>query len=423
MIASNRVLQSGIQVLAAAFALALVIGILFFRTQPGLSDDAKARLLAGAPVADQEVAAAKIGASAEWKRAAAQDSVAHLMNLGTIETQYFGSVPNLLVTKRIQSAHEFLTSAIPGPFKNTVNVLYPFSGPDFSYPNLFFPHMQELLLVGLESVGDLPDVEALNQKKQLSEVMHKLAEAFRFLPSQSYFETQIMAVTLKQFGVCPLLAVGLVAGGNQIVRIEKFRIGKTQGVEIHYLRGDGLPASLTYLQQDLSDFGLAQSPEFEQFLRAKNFDTLYLKAAQYLLFHENFSRFTRLALASAHYVVQSDDGLPLREFTGHPGVWRIKMFGFYARPNAKIVGNRFQQDFFDADAAFICQSGESEMIRDFQRIWSDEKVCDRFTGKAPPTGLAWGGFIPFPYGYGYRISETPPDLRAVTSNLIFAERR
>lgn len=397
------------------------IGLLLMTStsrRPFLSVNAQAHLLAGLSIATEEPATEAIERLPEWQ-AGVKGSLARFADQETVVGPD-GPFQNLLSKTHAEEIREFSRSALPEVSRNAEHVLYPFGGPDFPYPSLFFPNMRELVLIGLENVGGLPDVESLVREEHLAETMVNLGQAFLSLPERSYFVTRDMQRTLREFGVTAVLAVGLALHQNRILEIRPTTIGEAPAVILKYTKPNDTEARVTYIQQDLSDAELSRSSEFRAYLRAARFDTLFYKAAQFLSFGSDFSFFNRLVLSEAQYVVQSDDGLPLKRFTEHPEAWRVRLFGMYAKPNENVFGNRVQRELLGADAAFVCKSGDRSRIHAFQEIWSDPQICSR---PSHADGLEWGGFLPFPYGYGYRLTRVPTQLHSVTSNLIYAERR
>jgi hypothetical protein len=417
------------------YLLALSVTCLFAtRSEAALSENAKAHVLAGSSQGVSEPEALTIEQSAAWKAAAMNRSVMSYWNTETLNYPGISKTPNLVSPSHFQMIRAFSKTSLTSANANTARVLYPFGGPDFAFPNMFFPQMRTLMLIGLENVGDLPDVETMSHSGQLTNVMREIADAYVYLPERSYFVTRRMAVMLKQFGVTTMLSVGLAVAGNQIYDVKHVSLDRTgklipdtvngpHGVVIRYVRPDGQPGSVIYFRQDLSNSGLQRIPEFESFLRNMNFDTAFYKAAQGLSSSPNFSKIDQIVLGNVRYVVESDDGIAFRSFSQNPSVWRTKVFGLYARPNSGVLGDRFQADLLQDDALGVCSSGNAVMIHDFERIWSSRDICKRFAGRTQTPGVTWGGFIPFPYGYGYRLTPVPQDLHSVTSNIIYAERK
>jgi hypothetical protein len=398
-----------------------------------ISDNSKSTLLIGKSIATEDSAVESIQSRPAWLEAAAHRSVMTYWNSDFIKYPGISSTRNLLSRAGQKSLSDFSRSALKDAYAKTRTVFYPFSGPDFPYPNTLFPNMRELVLVGLENIGALPDVEKLDHEGRLENVMREVADAYVYLPERSYFVTRRMAVMLKEFGITTMLSVGLVATDNKIVEIQKISLDRTgaptaddgkgiHGVVIHYQRPDQSPGSIYYFRQDLSNSGLARSPELELFLSKQKIDTVYYKAAQFLSFSGNFSKLNEFVLDHANYIVESDDGLPFH-FLADSTKWNTEIFGLYARPPSHSVGDRFQADFLQEDVLHVCASGQSDLIKDLERIWSSPDICRRYTGRSPKPGIRWGGFIPFPYGYGYRFTPVPTDLHPVTSNLIYSERK
>jgi hypothetical protein len=76
-------------------------------------------------------------------------------------------------------------------------VFYPFGGPDFLYPNTFFPNASEYILVGLEPAGRLPEWHNFSEEDwngYLAGVLTSLEEILNL----TFFKTEEMKADLEE---------------------------------------------------------------------------------------------------------------------------------------------------------------------------------------------------------------------------------
>ncbi|AFY56227.1 hypothetical protein Riv7116_3784 [Rivularia sp. PCC 7116] len=231
-------------------------------------------------------------------------------------------------------------------------IFYPFSGPDFLYSFSLFPKAKELILIGLEPVGKVPDFAKLSASESnaaLSKARSSLSEILQF----SFFRTNDMKVDLRKQGVLPILYVFMARTNNRILdlqyigldknsKIKQFEKGMVPGVKIAFVpQGESEPRTLYYFSTDLSNSGLSKHPELTQFVSQLDNPVTYLKAASYLMYNGSFSGIRDTILTASSHVLQDDSGMPLKSFDQTK--WDLEFYGNYTRPIG-LFSNRYQSD-------------------------------------------------------------------------------
>ena len=238
-------------------------------------------------------------------------------------------------------------------------VFYPFSGPDFLYSFSLFPKAKELILIGLEPVGNVPDfakLSASESNRALSKARSSLSEILQF----SFFRTNDMKVDLRKQGVLPILYVFMARTNNRILnlqyigldqnaKVKQFEKGMVPGVKIAFVpQGESETRTLYYFSTDLSNSGLIKHPELTQFISQLKEPVTYLKAASYLMYNNSFSGIRDTILATSSHVLQDDSGMPLKSFDS--AKWDLEFYGSYSRPIG-LFSSRYQADLKRAYAS------------------------------------------------------------------------
>jgi hypothetical protein len=309
-------------------------------------------------------------------------------------------------------------------------LFYPFSGPDFFNAHLLFPGCDNYLMFGLEHVGDLPAIDAINERdlaRLLTDVRRSVSDLF----DRNYFITENMSRQLRTsqlHGVLPLLVIPMALSGVEILRIvpnEAVRNMKQRvvreatsaspgavagagatagaapavdgspapevkpvkawrpmrqlnGVIIEFRKpGSSAVQRLHYFTVDATDRGLSAYPEFIDYLRAFAPTTSFVKSASYLLHGREFSRMRQTVLDMSEVLVQDDTGVPYSYLTR----WNVSLYGRYEIP-----------------------------IRPFEKGYF-QPALDRAFKEANPALLS------FDFGYNYS------DRRDNRSNVLVARRR
>lgn len=246
-------------------------------------------------------------------------------------------------------------------------LLYPFSGPDFFNANWLFPDCDTFVMFGLEHLGELPNIEAMNEK-QIARLMTDVRAATSDLFDRNYFITENMARHLRTpqvRGVVPLLAIEMAISGMDILRIIPYEIAggsaativpadapvgdaspeparqrplrQLKAVSIEFRAGDSQRLKrLIYFSVDATDSGLARYPQFVTFLRSLGPTTTLLKSASYLLHSNNFRQIRKTVLDVSGYLVQDDSGVPYGALASSG--WDVRLHGTYAVPIPPFQG-------------------------------------------------------------------------------------
>ena len=235
----------------------------------------------------------------------------------------------------------------------STTLFYPFGGPDLLNANIFYPNAEKYILIGLEPVGDMPDlcnmsVEQTN--KYLEDVRYSLKDIFK----RSYFITGNMIGALKKNSVngsVPLISLFIERNGYNIVSINKIGIDSngtwqpsdslkniksfTHGIKIDFAADTGRRIqSVFYFQTDISDEGLKKNPGFQKYFSSLPLSYTYLKAASYLMHGKDFSIIRNIVFDKSKTILQDDSGIAYRYFDKTK--WDIHLYGSYTKPGKEF---------------------------------------------------------------------------------------
>jgi hypothetical protein len=164
--------------------------------------------------------------------------------------------------------------------------------------------------------------------------------------------------------VIPILMLFLERMDYQILAVQRFRLdrdghwceleepamGKSDiaGVRIHFLRrGAKVVKQLFYFSADISDAGLARTPQYEAYVRAVGVQAVLYKSASYLPHKPYFAKIRQLTLDLPRLLLQDDSGVPWKSFDAQ--VWDKQVHGRYPGPIA-LFANMRQADLSRAYA-------------------------------------------------------------------------
>ena len=232
-----------------------------------------------------------------------------------------------------------------GEARKAPTVFYPFSGPDFAHVYTLFPDAKSYTMIGLEPVGNLPELENYSPELQ-RKAFKRLGNGLRFILSSSFFVTHDMDTVLqgKELkGTVPLLNFFMVRLGCKVLGFELLKLTpdgslvlkepnkKLQGndaVRFTFRTADGEIKQLTYISGNLSDDGLNRiNVGLKKYIQTIENPVTYLKSASYLLHYASFSSIRELILNQSSYVLQDDSGLPF-VFLQAPK-WQTLLYGNY----------------------------------------------------------------------------------------------
>lgn len=274
---------------------------------------------------------------------------------------------------RLKPAMRFSQGAVAPQSPGAGPVFYPFSGPDALYALAMFPQASDFVLMGLEPVGELPDLGALSDA-DLAESLAELRRSLRSITSVSFFRTNDMRAELGKnrfSGVTPILMLSIARHGYTVQGVEPLilepdatlrvanvgdvagaqnlpaqRVSGVPGVRVRFVkRGETKSRNLYYFKADLSDAGLESTAQPLKWVANVAPKATYLKAASYLMHNAHFSKVREFILAKTEMIVQDDSGIPLRFFAAEK--WDSAFYGSYDGP-IRLFANRYQDDLRQA---------------------------------------------------------------------------
>jgi hypothetical protein len=282
--------------------------------------------------------------------------------------------------------------------KATATLFYPFGGPDFVTAFCLFPEAPTTILMGLEPVGNLPDLDRASPewREGFFADLGELASGFL---KRGYFITREMNDIYsrgKVDGALPVIAFFLERGGYEVAAVKRLAPGangggwvetpyarlairphRPYGVRIDYLKpGETACRSVYYFSCDVENRTFGTDSALYRFLAGFDRLTTFVKSGSYLLHWNNFSILRRFVLDRSLFVLQDDTAVPYRYLEA--GGWKIKLFGRYVTP---------VKDFTNVEQP------------DLRRAYED-----------PASSVS-----PLPFHFGYR-------WRTQVDNLLLAER-
>lgn len=305
-----------------------------------------ARILAGMPLNDTDELAAQMK-----RRSVAQHQAA------------FGQSWERFSKERLAPATAFAAAEMSTHPAAGGPLYYPFSGPDVLYALALFPRASELVLTGLEPVGDLPDLTRLDEPA-LTASLGELRRSLNAVLSFSFFRTNDMKVefTNNRFsGVTPIILLFLarhnatisavdpiiIDGGGNVNEVPASSLrgvapDRVAGLRVAFrLPGDSAERKLYYFSADISDKGLEKIPQYFKWLGALAPRATFVKSASYLMHKSYFSQVRNFVLDRSALVLQDDSGIPLRFFA--EAAWERRMYGAYVGP-IQLFANWYQKD-------------------------------------------------------------------------------
>lgn len=265
--------------------------------------------------------------------------------------------------ERLAPATAFAASELANHPAASGPLYYPFSGPDVLYALALFPRAAELVLTGLEPVGDLPDISRLDEAA-LAASLGELRRSLNAVLSFSFFRTNDMKAefTNNRFsGVTPIILLFLarhhatisavdpivVDGGGNVHAVAASSLrgvvpDRVSGLRVLFrLPGDNAERTLYYFSADISDKGLERIPQYFKWLAVQAPRATFVKSASYLMHKSYFSQVRTFVLDRSGLILQDDSGIPLRYFAEPQ--WDRRMYGAYVGP-IQLFANWYQKD-------------------------------------------------------------------------------
>ncbi|MCU0750354.1 MAG: hypothetical protein MUF13_12485 [Akkermansiaceae bacterium] len=224
---------------------------------------------------------------------------------------------------------------------------YPFGGPDLLHVSAMFPQAKTYVLMGLESVGEVPPLESMPAGEVLA-VLDSFRQSIKTQLLAGYFITKDMRSDLERSslrGVTPILLSTIAMLGGEVESVRSISAGGNPGVEVQYYDSAGMRHTACYAAGDLSNSGFKGG--YQQWVAGFGGKATYFKAASYLMHDDRFSNARNFFLSSSRAVLQDDSGIPFRYFGE---AWNIRYFGSYESP-IELFAKHQQNDLKQAYAS------------------------------------------------------------------------
>lgn len=191
-------------------------------------------------------------------------------------------------------------------------VIYPFGGGDVVFPFSFFPHVEELVIIGLEPAG-----------KEFSMAMRPaIIENLKQLLRRGFFVTRDMEGFSKSGMLTTILVQLHRLGAKNLF----WSFVQDNVVEIEFTL-HGYHRRVVYIKMNLADDHYKQwSYIFEQY---ESF-TLLIKSASFVLQQVGFAKILQVLLQKATLIVQDDTGVSLRNLRKNG--YEVLLYGVYDEP-------------------------------------------------------------------------------------------
>lgn len=318
--------------------------------EPRLVGDEKlnetARFVAGMPINNQKSKLYALTQTEAWK--------AHSKNMDQIWNSFLQSAPKVMA---------FSQSELNDVNSQHKTVFYPFGGPDYLFPNTFFPNMDTYFLIGLERPGN-----AIKVKHPSAATYRLYQNAVSDILNLSFFRTLDMKVELSNDtidGVVPIISMLMARSGRDLVSITHKEINEegdivninkedtpagkqSKLVEIKYFKeGTNKLQTLYYLSTDLSNGGLEGNKPLMAYIDKldKATTACFIKSASYLMHTTYFSMIRDAILNHVSAIVQDDSGIPWRFYD--KSQWDIQLYGAFTKP-ISMFAKYPQPDLYEA---------------------------------------------------------------------------
>jgi len=235
--------------------------------------------------------------------------------------------------------------------ERTKTLFYPFGGPDLATAQSLFPEQPVTVLLGLEPVGNLPELDRSMPAARPVFYTDMGALVLDFL-TRGYFITKEMTDIYSRRevdGALPVIGFFLKRGGYAVAGVRRLapaadgtwtetpyehsaeRPHRPYGIRLDYFKpGESLLRRVYYFSCDVENRAFIPGSPLHGFLAGLERPTTFIKAGSYLLHWDNFSTLRSLILDRSLYVLEDDTAIPYRFFVR--GGWGITLFGRYATP-------------------------------------------------------------------------------------------
>ncbi len=293
---------------------------------------------------------------------------------------------NRMYRERLGKIKGWQDSTFSSVIDDTLNVFYPFSGPDFLHAYYLYPNATEYILAALEPIVEIPPLDTLMLKDR-DMFLDSLGNSLRDIFKKSYFITTHMKKDLKQIkGVLPPLFFFLQRSGHELldmqfisldsagteieVEARKLHWQKTPGVMITFRsREDLVIKKLYYFSISISNKGIEDRPEFVKFVATKSPFNTFVKSASYLMHNAPFTKVKELILSNSLSLFQDDTGIPYRNFKNQLNLG-LHFYGEYTKPVKDFDGSTFQPDL---DSAYKANKNRESLPFSLGYHWGSKK--------------------------------------------------
>jgi hypothetical protein len=288
--------------------------------------------------------------------------------------------------ERLSKIKRWQASTFSKSINDTLNLFYPFSGPDFLHAFYLYPKAKVYVLVALEPIVEVQPLDSIPVADR-AEFLDSLGHSLRDIFNKSYFITNHMQKDLKQIkGVLPPLYFFIERSGFELMD-QKFitldKEGKEKEVkakQLNWQRNPGVKLTLRhretneiktvyYFSISISNGGLKDRPEFEKFVMARAPFNTFVKSASYLMHISAFTLIRDMILKHTESLFQDDTGIPFRDFKKRLDLtWQF--YGEYTKPVKDFGDEKFQPDL---DSAYKASKNNQGLPFNLGYHWGSKK--------------------------------------------------
>lgn len=264
-----------------------------------------------------------------------------------------------ILTEKLPTMLKWQKDYLQAPNAQPGLLFYPFSGPDFLHASTFYPSATEMVMMGLEPIGSLPDMEKISKEFPKS-YYNGLKRSLHDILKYSFFITKRMDSDFRGRrdkridGTLPALMILMARTKYRILNYEKVAItqdGKLEKVALdaktpnvyygtkltYHKEGETEQKTVYFFSVNLSNSpylgmgGLQQRTDLVKYMESLKPRNTLIKSASYLMYNAGFSKIRDIILKQSKFVIQDDSAMPFRYFT-KDDAWKITLFGRYAGP-------------------------------------------------------------------------------------------
>ena len=299
--------------------------------------------------------------------------------------------------ERLSKIKRWEASTFSKSINDTLNLFYPFSGPDFLHAYYLYPKAKVYILVALEPVVAVQAMDSLRASDR-NEFLDSLGHSLRDIFNKSYFITNHMQKDLKQIkGVLPPLYFFIERSGFELmdqnfITLDKDGMEKeVKAKQLNWQKDPGVKLTLRhretheiktvyYFSISISNGGLKDRPEFEKFVMAQAPFNTFVKSASYLMHISAFTMIRDMILKHTESLFQDDTGIPFRDFKKRLDLtWQF--YGEYTKPVKDFGDEKFQPDL---DSAYKASKNKQGLPFNLGYHWGTKKQNYMLVKKSGP---------------------------------------